>query len=176
MSSKTFYLTSSPHVYQGDSVNRIMWTVSACLAPAAIWGVAIFGIRSLWVLLASTAAAMLTELVFNRLRGENTLADGSAFLTGFLVGLNMPPAIPGFVPIVGSIFAIAVVKQTFGGLGRNWMNPALAARVYLGEPGERDDSLAYEGTPFAPGPLYNVITAAAALPVLTALLPGAPPP
>jgi len=109
-----------------------MWTVSACLAPAAVWGIVVFGIGSLYILLASIASAMLTEYLLNRaMRRENTLHDGSAFLTGLLIGFNMPPEVPAFIPILASVFAIAVVKQTFGGLGRNWMNPALAGRVFV---------------------------------------------
>ncbi len=124
-------VTSSPHLYYGLPTARIMWTVSACLAPAAIWGVLIFGLPSLFVMLASIAAALLTELVITRLQGRSSLSDGSAFLTGLLIGFNMPPSVPGFIPVVASVFAIAVVKQTFGGLGRNWMNPALAGRVFV---------------------------------------------
>jgi electron transport complex protein RnfD len=107
-----------------------MWTVSATLAPAALWGVYAFGIQALGVLLVSIAASMLTEAVFNLVQRRRTLRDGSAFLTGFLIGLNMPPSVPAFVPVLACVFAIAVVKQTFGGLGRNWMNPALAGRVF----------------------------------------------
>ncbi len=124
-------VTAAPHVHSGDTTARMMWTVSATLAPAALWGVALFGVQALWVLLASIAAATLTELAFNLWLRRRTLADGSAFLTGLLVGMNMPPAVPGFIPVVASVFAIAVVKQTFGGLGRNWMNPALAGRVFV---------------------------------------------
>ena len=124
-------VTAAPHVRSRDTTARLMWTVSATLAPAALWGVALFGIQALWVLLASIAAAMLTEQAVNLALKRRTLADGSAFLTGLLIGMNMPPAVPGFVPVVASVFAIAVVKQTFGGLGRNWMNPALAGRVFV---------------------------------------------
>jgi len=124
-------VTAAPHLRSRDTTARIMWTVSATLAPAALWGVALFGVQALWVLLASIAAALLTELAFNLALKRSTLADGSAFLTGLLVGMNMPPAVPGFIPVVASAFAIAVVKQTFGGLGRNWMNPALAGRVFV---------------------------------------------
>jgi electron transport complex protein RnfD len=92
----------------------------------------VFGTGSLLILLVSIASAMLTEYVLNRaLKKSNTLYDGSAFLTGLLIGFNMPPAVPAFIPILASVFAIAVVKQTFGGLGRNWMNPALAGRVFV---------------------------------------------
>jgi electron transport complex protein RnfD len=92
----------------------------------------VFGLSALWVMVAATLAAAVTEWIIARLMGRgNTLYDGSAVLTGFLVGLNMPPVIPAYIPIIGSVFAIAVVKWTFGGLGTNWMNPALAGRVFV---------------------------------------------
>ena len=125
-------VTSSPQFHDEASTSRIMWSVSACLLPAAAWGVFVFGLSALWVMLAATAAAVATEWIIAKWMGRgNTLYDGSAVLTGFLVGLNMPPAIPAYIPIIGSIFAIAVVKWTFGGLGNNWMNPALAGRVFV---------------------------------------------
>ena len=124
-------VTAAPHLRSRDTTARIMWTVSATLAPAALWGAALFGVQALWVLLASIAAAVATEAALNLVLKRHTLADGSAFLTGLLVGMNMPPSIPGFIPVVASVFAIAVVKQTFGGLGRNWMNPALGGRVFV---------------------------------------------
>lgn len=124
-------VTAAPHLHSRDTTARIMWTVSATLAPAALWGVALFGVQALWVLLASIAAAVATEWAFDAALKRRTIADGSAFLTGLLVGMNMPPSVPGFIPVVASVFAIAVVKQTFGGLGRNWMNPALGGRVFV---------------------------------------------
>ena len=108
-----------------------MWTVSACLVPATAWGVYVFGLRALWVVLASVVAAVVSEYLAGRVFKRFTLADGSAVLTGLLVGMNMPPAVPFFVPVIASIFAIIVVKWTFGGLGSNWMNPALAGRVFV---------------------------------------------
>ncbi len=124
-------VAAAPHLRRGLSTTRIMWTVSACLIPSALWGVYIFGIGSLFILLISIASAMATEHIITRIRGKSTLYDGSAFLTGLLIGFNMPPTVPAFIPVVASVFAIAVVKQTFGGLGRNWMNPALAGRVFV---------------------------------------------
>lgn len=108
-----------------------MWTVNACLLPAAAWGVYVFGVQALWALIASILAAVVTEYLMGRLTGRFTLLDGSAALTGLLVGMNMPPAVPLYIPVIGSVFAIAVVKWTFGGLGANWMNPALAGRVFV---------------------------------------------
>ncbi|MDC7241053.1 MAG: RnfABCDGE type electron transport complex subunit D, partial [Spirochaetales bacterium] len=94
-------------------------------------GIYIFGLRSLLVLAAANISAVATEALLNKIKGENTIADGSAFLTGLLIGFNMPPAVPLYVVVVASFFAIAVVKWTFGGLGGNWMNPALAGRVFV---------------------------------------------
>lgn len=124
-------ISSSPQFHHPQSTASIMWTVSLCLLPAGVWGVYIFGLRALVVTLAAIAAAVATEAVLGLVRKENTIADGSAFLTGLLIGFNMPPAVPLYIVVVASVFAIAVVKWTFGGLGGNWMNPALAGRVFV---------------------------------------------
>ncbi len=106
------------------------WVIVALL-PAGIWGVILFGLKSAIVVLASTGAAVLTEFVLNRIfRRGNTLGDLSAVLTGLLIGYNMPPQVPLFIPVAASVFAIGIVKWSFGGLGANWMNPALAGRVF----------------------------------------------
>ncbi|MBN2439694.1 MAG: RnfABCDGE type electron transport complex subunit D [Spirochaetales bacterium] len=124
-------ITSSPHFHSGETTAKIMWSVVICLIPASAWGIYNFGLQALLVLLVSIGSAMLTEFIITTLlKKKHTLLDGSAFLTGLLIGCNMPPAIPGFIPVIASVFAIAVVKHTFGGLGRNWMNPALAGRVF----------------------------------------------
>ncbi len=122
---------SSPQIRHKDTTARIMWHVSLALLPAGLWGVYVFGIRSLLVIAVSIAAAAGTEYLIARLQGKNTLSDGSAFLTGLLIGYNMPPLVPLFIPVVASVFAIAVVKWVFGGLGGNWMNPALAGRAFV---------------------------------------------
>jgi electron transport complex protein RnfD len=122
----------APHLHEGTTTAGIMFSVALCLLPAAAWGVFLFGLRALYVLLASVAASLLTELAVSGLFFHRfTLADGSALVTGLLLGLSMPPGVPLFIPVAGSVFAIAVVKLTFGGLGRNWMNPALGARVFV---------------------------------------------
>ena len=124
-------ITSSPQFHHPQSTTSIMWTVSLCLLPAGIWGVYVFGLRALIVTLAAVIASVGTEALMGRINGKQTTFDGSAFLTGLLIGYNMPPAVPVYVVVVASIFAIAVVKWTFGGLGGNWMNPALAGRVFV---------------------------------------------
>jgi len=120
----------SPHLHEGSTTAKIMISVIVCLLPAGIWGIAIFGIYSLYVILASIAASVLTEYIIARLQGRFTLNDWSAVLTGLLIGYNMPPSVPIYIPVIASVFAMAVVKMAFGGLGRNWMNPALAGRVF----------------------------------------------
>jgi electron transport complex protein RnfD len=110
----------------------MMWAVFICLTPAAIFGVLLFGLSALAVLLTALAAALLTEVAVTSALGlHHTLGDGSAAVTGLLLGMSMPPGVALHVPVIASVFAIAVVKWTFGGLGKNWMNPALAGRVFV---------------------------------------------
>ncbi|MDI9456016.1 MAG: RnfABCDGE type electron transport complex subunit D [Spirochaetales bacterium] len=124
-------VSSSPHLHDGSSTANIMWHVSLSLVPAALWGIYVFGLYSLVIILVSIVSAALTEFLLGKIGKECTIWDGSAVLTGFLVGLNMPPSIPLFIPIVASFFAIFVAKWTFGGLGANWANPALSGRVFV---------------------------------------------
>lgn len=122
---------SSPQIHHSESTATIMWSVVICLLPAGFWGIWIFGSRALLVMAASIIAALLSEALMNYVVKRKTLFDGSAFLTGLLIGYNMPPAVPVFVPVAASVFAIIIVKWTFGGLGGNFMNPALAGRVFV---------------------------------------------
>ncbi len=132
MSDNTnFIIESSPQIKQSGSTTSVMWAVSLCLLPAGVWGVWVFGLRVLGVLFASIIAAVLAEAAMAYLIKKNTIRDGSAFLTGLLIGFNMPPSIPYYIPVAASVFAIIVVKWTFGGLGGNFMNPALAGRVFV---------------------------------------------
>lgn len=121
----------SPHVHTTMDIRKSMLYVVIALLPACIWGVIAFGIRALVVLLVSVGSALLFEYLFGKISHEFTLPDLSALVTGMLIGMNMPPAIPLYIPIIASFFAIVVVKWTFGGLGANWMNPALAGRVFV---------------------------------------------
>jgi len=109
---------------------RMAWLASLGLLPAAAWGLLLFGPPAAAVLVVSIAAAAACELAVTLPRHGYTLSDGSAFFTGALVALMMPPAVPLYVPAVASVFGILVVKQTFGGLGRNWMNPAMGGVVF----------------------------------------------
>jgi Na+-translocating ferredoxin:NAD+ oxidoreductase subunit D len=131
MSDNNLLIESSPQIKQPDSTRSVMWAVSLCLLPAGVWGVWIFGIRVLGVMLASVLGAVLAEAAMAYLLKKNTLKDGSALLTGLLIAYNMPASIPYYIPVVASVFAIVVVKWTFGGLGGNFMNPALAGRVFV---------------------------------------------
>ncbi len=129
---KLLTVTGSPQIHDEYSTINIMWTAAACLLPAAVWGVSIFGAGAAVVLFVALGTALAAEAVFSLAAGGGqTLWDGSAFLTGLLVGMNMPPAVPLYIPFAASLFAVGVVKWTFGGLGRNWMNPALAGRVFV---------------------------------------------
>lgn len=124
-------VSSSPHFHSKQSTSKIMYLVSIALCPALIWGVYSFGLRALLVVAVSIATSVLAEYLFGLISKENTIADGSALVTGLLVGLNMSSNVPLFIPIIASAFAIIVVKWTFGGLGCNWMNPALGGRVFV---------------------------------------------
>ena len=129
--TENLMISTSPQIHHPDSTSIIMWTVSLVLLPAGIWGVYVFGLRSLTVLVVSIISAVGAEAVLSALKGRITVFDGSAFLTGLLVGYNMPAAVPLYIPAAASLFAIVVVKWSFGGLGANWMNPALAGRVFV---------------------------------------------
>ena len=89
-----------------------------------------FGLNALLVLIATVVSCVLSEYAYEKLMNKPlTITDGSAVVTGMILALNMPPEIPVWVPMVGGVFAIVVVKQLYGGLGQNFMNPALAARL-----------------------------------------------
>lgn len=125
-------VSAPPYIRSRHSYNRAVWVVAAALLPAFAYGVAIFGIRPVIVTLLSILACAGSEALAQASRRQKiTIADGSAFLTGFLLALNLPPAIPLWAPVIGGFFAIVIVKQLFGGLGHNIFNPALAARAFL---------------------------------------------
>ena len=125
-------VSPSPHARRGVTTTRLMIDVLIALAPTTLWGVAAFGPRAALVLLLSVASAVLFELLAQKLlRRPVTVRDCSAAVTGLLLGLNLSPDVPLYIPVVGAAFAIVVVKQLFGGIGKNVMNPALAARVFL---------------------------------------------
>ncbi len=129
---KMLHVSSSPHVRDGVTTPVLMYDVIIAMLPAAAFGVYHFGFHALLVLLVTTAACVLSEYIYERLMGKPvTIKDGSAVITGMILALNMPPEIPLWIPVLGGVFAIIVVKQLYGGLGQNFMNPALAARCFL---------------------------------------------
>ena len=133
--SKLLNVSSSPHVRSSVSTQNLMYDVAIAMLPATIWGVMQFGFYSLVVVAATVLSCVLSEYVFETLMKKPiTISDGSALVTGMILGLNMPPTIPLWIPVLGGMFAIIVVKQLYGGLGQNWMNPALAARCRLHAP------------------------------------------
>ena len=132
MSQTNLLLSSSPHVHGGDSISNVMQTVLWALMPATAMSVMVFGWPALLVILITTAACLVTEYLFIKLRKRpNTLGDSSAALTGVLLALTLPPHAPWWICVVGGVFAILVGKQVYGGLGFNLFNPALIARVFL---------------------------------------------
>ena len=125
-------LSSSPHIHSGNSTSKIMRDVLIALAPAAIAGTIIFGARSLLVLAACVLSSVLFEAGFNLLlKKDQTIGDLSAAVTGLLLGLNLPATVPIWQCVIGSAFAILLVKAIFGGLGCNLVNPAITARVFM---------------------------------------------
>lgn len=128
---KMFKVSSNPHVRSKVSTNGIMMMVVLSLMPATGFGIYNFGIRALFHVLVTVGAAVLTEFVFGLLRKKQTIGDLSAVVTGLLLALNLPVSAPLWMGAMGSVFAILVVKLLFGGLGQNFMNPALAGRCFL---------------------------------------------
>ena len=125
-------VASSPHIKRPDTTRSIMSDVVIALAPAATYGCILFGLRALAVLITSVSVAVLCEFLWNKaLKKPNTIKDMSAVVTGLLLGMNLPPTLPLWQAAIGSAAAIIVVKQMFGGLGHNFANPAIAARIIL---------------------------------------------
>ena len=130
--SDLLHISSSPHVRSKVSTSGIMGTVLLALLPAALFGIYNFGPHALLLILISMATCVATEAVYEHFMHKKlTIKDYSAAVTGLLLALNLPPSAPWWIPVIGGIFAILVVKQLFGGLGQNFMNPALAARCFL---------------------------------------------
>ena len=129
---KPFFLTSSPHDFKEAAVPKIMWSVVAALVPATVMSIVFFGWSAVWLIVACIVAAVVTEMVVNLIKKEPwTIFDGSAAITGLLLALTLPPTLSFTSAMLGSIFAVAVGKQIFGGLGYNIFNPALIGRAFL---------------------------------------------
>lgn len=125
-------MSSGPHIHSKDNSRRIMLDVILALLPASIAGVAIFGIGALWTILVCVAAAVLAEFLFNLIvKKPQTVGDLSAVVTGLLLALNLSTNVPLWQAALGSVFAIVLVKGVFGGLGRNFANPAITGRIFL---------------------------------------------
>ena len=126
-----FLISPGPHLWKGLSVSKIMYLVVAALLFPAGAGVYFFGQRAIGVMGISIGFAIITEYACKRIRGKPFIMDGSTIVTGLLLALVLPPTIPLWMVALGAIFAIAIVKEAFGGLGHNIFNPALAARAFM---------------------------------------------
>ena len=126
-----YKVSSNPHIRSKVATNGIMLAVVIALMPAAGFGIYNFGPRALAVMLVTVASTVLTEFLFGLYRRKLTITDLSAVVTGLLLALNLPVTIPLWMAALGGVFAILVEKMLFGGLGQNFMNPALAARCFL---------------------------------------------
>lgn len=129
---KELHISAAPHIHSGIGTGNIMLDVVIALVPAAIMGVVLFGTKALLVLATCVVAAVAGEAIFNLcVHKKQTIKDCSAVVTGLLLGLNLSTNVPLWQCAVGSIFAVVVVKGLFGGLGKNIVNPAIAARVLM---------------------------------------------
>lgn len=125
-------ITSSPHLRSSHTTQDIMLLVTVALLPAAGFGVYNFGLDALIVLLLTVASCVISEYAFAKItKRKVTVSDFSAVVTGLLLGMNLPSTVPFWLPIIGGMFAIFVVKMIFGGIGQNFVNPALGARCFL---------------------------------------------
>ena len=127
------HISATPHIHQKGSFTRnIMLDVVIAMLPATVAGIVIFGIKALFTVLACVASAVVAEYVFNLcVHKKQTIGDFSAVVTGLLLALNLSTEVPIWQCVIGSVFAIVVVKCLFGGLGKNIVNPAITARVFM---------------------------------------------
>lgn len=130
--SNLLNISSSPHVRDKSSTKSIMWDVFLALMPATIFGIFNFGTEAAVLIVTCVVTAVLSEYIWQKaMKLPLTVSDGSAALTGLLLALNLSSTFPVWMAVIGSVFAIIIVKQLFGGLGQNFMNPALGARCFL---------------------------------------------
>lgn len=132
INNKLLSVSTSPHLRSEDSISKIMWTVNMALAPAALFGAWHFGINAFIIMLVSAGSAVIFEYLVQKLRKKPvTIKDGSAFLTGLLLAMCLPPSVPLYMPVVGTFIAIVIAKHSMGGLGYNIFNPAHIGRAAL---------------------------------------------
>lgn len=130
--SDLYHVSSSPHVRAKDTTSRIMLYVIIALLPTSVFGIINFGLRAALLIIVTVLSCIFSEVIFNIIvHKRNTIDDLSAIVTGLLLALNLPVNLPLWEAILGSVFAIVIVKCLFGGLGQNFMNPALGARCFL---------------------------------------------
>ena len=130
--SEYMKVSSNPHIRSAMTTQKIMFSVIVALIPATGVGIYNFGMRALFIVILSVLSCELSEMIFNMIcHKKSTMADLSAVVTGLLLALNLPVSVPWWIPVIGGVFAIVVVKMRFGGLGQHFMNPALGARCFL---------------------------------------------
>ncbi len=130
--SELFRVSSAPHVRAKTSTQNVMLWVIIAMLPTACFGIWNFGFRALLLIVATVLSCVVSETVYNLIaKKKNTIGDLSAVVTGMILALNMPVTLPIWMAVIGGVFAIVVVKMLFGGLGQNFMNPALAGRCFL---------------------------------------------
>ena len=130
--SELFRVSSAPHVRAKTSTQNVMMWVCIAMIPTAAFGVWNFGVRALLLIVATVLSCVASETVYNLIvKKKNTIGDLSAVVTGMILALNMPVTLPIWMAVLGGVFSIVVVKMLFGGLGQNFMNPALAGRCFL---------------------------------------------
>lgn len=127
-----FIVSSSPHITSSATTARIMLDVIIALCPAVIAMVLLYGFYPLFLMILSVGTAVFCEWLYDIItKKPNSTRDLSAVVTGMILALNLPPVVPFYVPIAGAAFAIIIVKMLFGGIGRNFANPAITARIFL---------------------------------------------
>ncbi len=132
METRKLSVSSTPHIRSKHTIESVMLDVIIALAPALLCGLYFFGIRALLIIALSVGSCLLGEFCFNTItKRTQTIGDLSAVITGLLLAFSLPVATPLYIPIVGGLFAMVVVKMIFGGLGQNFVNPALAGRAFL---------------------------------------------
>ena len=130
--TKFLTMTASPHIKSEIKTRHLMGDVIIALIPALIWSIYVFGLRALTLTVISVISCVIFEYLYRKImRKKNTVSDLSAVITGILLAFSLPVSVPLWMPVVGAFFAIVIVKQLYGGIGKNIVNPALAARVFL---------------------------------------------